>query len=319
MTGFQKQVQVQPASAVAGDFASGNPRYYYVAGPGGLVAGDDVVIIAHFAWVTNPDDADGAPATVWSHGYGPVAGLVHRNQQGLITDFLAESGMEIKPGYGMALQISGDMWLLNDGATPALPGMKVYADFADGSASAAATGSPAGGGSATGTIAAGTAAFVGSIDDDTLTVTAVTQKPIIGGLLTGTDGVHAIATGTTIVEAIDVNPDGTGTYAVSIGEQTVDSCAITETYGLFTAVSALSGTFGVGQPLAGSGGGGVVAGTVITALGTGVGGLGTYYVNKTQTVTSSTITSASNVETKWFVRSTAQPGELMKIDDQPLG
>src|SRR5258706_14001213 len=36
---FPNQVNVQPAPAVAGDFASTNPRSAYPAGPGGPVAG----------------------------------------------------------------------------------------------------------------------------------------------------------------------------------------------------------------------------------------------------------------------------------------
>ena len=39
MTGFQKQVNLTPAPAVAGDYASANPHVSVLAGPGGLVAG----------------------------------------------------------------------------------------------------------------------------------------------------------------------------------------------------------------------------------------------------------------------------------------
>ena len=56
MSGFQKQVNLTPAPAVAGDFASTNPRASVPAGPGGLVAGLTGVIVGQFAWV---DPADG--------------------------------------------------------------------------------------------------------------------------------------------------------------------------------------------------------------------------------------------------------------------
>jgi len=55
-----------------------------------------------------------------------------------------------------------------------------------------------------------------------------------------------------------------------------------------TAVS--SGLLSVGQTLSGSG---VTAGTKITALGTGKGGVGTYTVSASQTVASTTVTATS--------------------------
>ena len=55
-----------------------------------------------------------------------------------------------------------------------------------------------------------------------------------------------------------------------------------------TAVT--SGTLAVGQLLSGTG---ITSGTVITALGTGTGGTGTYTVNLSQTVASTTVTASS--------------------------
>lgn len=62
---------------------------------------------------------------------------------------------------------------------------------------------------------------------------------------------------------------------------------ITVTTGIFTAVSGLSGLFGIGQTLTGAG---VPAGTVITGFGSGTGGLGTYTTNTTTAVGSTVIT-----------------------------
>lgn len=55
-----------------------------------------------------------------------------------------------------------------------------------------------------------------------------------------------------------------------------------------TVSAVTSGTLAVGQPITGTG---VTAGTVITALGTGTGGTGTYTVSASQTVSSTAITA----------------------------
>jgi hypothetical protein len=64
----------------------------------------------------------------------------------------------------------------------------------------------------------------------------------------------------------------------------VVTASITTTTMTVTAVT--SGTLAVGQVLLGSG---IQAGTIITALGTGTGGTGTYTINQPQTVASETI------------------------------
>lgn len=57
-----------------------------------------------------------------------------------------------------------------------------------------------------------------------------------------------------------------------------------------TVTAIGSGSLAVGQTLSGSG---VTAGTKITALGTGIGGVGTYTVDTSQTASSTTITATS--------------------------
>lgn len=314
MAGFQSQVNTVPAPGVVGDFASGNPRATVLAGPGGLVAGVSGAYVGRFAWAVNPDDADGAPAYVNSYGTGAVTGFVHREQQALITVYLDEATLLVPAGFPITLFDAGDFWVKNDGATTAYPGQKAYANFADGKATFAATGSVTTGGSATGTIAAGTASVTGSISDDTLTVTVVGSGVLYpGGTLSGTN----VASGTKIVRQLTGTAGGVGTYAVSIAGQSATSTTISETYGLFTAASGLTGVFGVGDILTGSG---VTSGTTISALGTGTGGLGTYIVDPTQTVGSTAISVAAiNVETKWYARSTALAGEIVKISSYALG
>lgn len=311
--GFQTAVNTVPAPAVAGDFASTNPRASVLAGPGGLVAGAAGVTVGRFAWATAPLDADGAPAVVANTGVGAPTGFVHREQTGLITTYLADASMVIPKGFAMTLMASGDYWVVNDGASEALVGQKAYANFADGKVTFAATGSATQGASVTGAIAASTGSFTGSITGNILSITAVgSGVAVVGGTLSGTN----VATGTQIVSQLTGTPGGIGTYEVNIGEQSAASTTISETYGTMTVSAVGSGTLAVGDALAGSG---VAAGTSITALGTGTGGTGTYIVNNNTVVGSTTITAALNVETKYTAMSTGLPGELVKISSQPLG
>jgi hypothetical protein len=316
---FQSQVNVAQAPAVLGDFASKNPRYTYDAGPGGCVAGPNGCLVGHFAWATFPDDADGTPATVSSSGFGPPTGFIHREQQGLIINYLASSGLTIQKGFGVTIHIGGDFWVLNAGATEALNGQKAYANFADGSVTFAAAGAPAtaASGSAS-TVAAGTSSVTGSVADDLMTVTAIGSGTLYAGTTVSGTG---IATGAQIVS--QVTPliagealGGIGRYLLNIGEMTTASETISGTYGLLTIGGTVVAGFAVGQVIAGSG---VVAGTSIRALGTGAGGAGTYIVDNNTVVGSTAINSTSNVETKWFARSTGLPGELVKISEKPLG
>lgn len=319
MGDFPNQVGVQPAPAVAGDFASANPRFSVLAGPGGFVAGAAGVTIGHFAWnFPSALDSDGVASVINSYGAGAPLGFVGRNQQGLITQYLAASGMLIQAGFEMFLYNGGDFWAKNDGATQALVGQKAFAKLADGSISFAAAGSAPASATVTGSIGAQTNAFTGSISGNVLTVTAVSQGTLVPGTtLTGTAGV---ASGTKIVGQLSGTTGGVGTYALNIPEQTVLSGPITGTYGLLTVASVSSGTLGVGDVLSGTGGGGVTTGTTITALGTGAGLTGTYIVDGTQTVAVGTvITAALAIETKWICMSPGLPGELVKMSSHPNG
>lgn len=311
MTGFQTAVNFNPAPAVAGDFASANPRASVLAGPSALVAGALGAYVGRFCWLSAAQvDGDGAPALVNFFGGGPVAGFVHRNMQALITAFLQESTMLIPPGFQMAVHSAGDFWVVNDGAGAALVGQKAYANYADGKATFAAAGSPAQGSDFTGAVTEGTASVTASIAEDIMTVTAVGSGVlVVGGVLTG--GVA----GTLILAQISGTTGGVGTYRVSI-PQTLASTTVTESYGILTVSAVSSGTIGVGQVLAGTG---VATGTYVASLGTGVGGVGTYVVVGDVSVGSTAITGTSNVETKWICMSPGAPGALVKITSWPLG
>lgn len=147
MSSMQALVNVQQAPAVAGDWASTNPRTMYVAGPGGLVAGASGVYVARWAWVSSsPVDWDGAPQKANSTGSGVPDGFVHREQQALITTYLSESGMLVPQGFGVTLARGGDLWVANGGSGAVTVGMKAYAMTADGTTQFAAAGGSVSGG-----------------------------------------------------------------------------------------------------------------------------------------------------------------------------
>ncbi len=315
MGGFQSQVNVLQAPAVLGDFCDANPRYTVDAGQGGLVCGPGGVLVGRFAWLTNPDDSDGAPSIVNNFGIGPVAGFVHREQQGLIEVYLQESSLLVPAGFPITLFSGGGFWVKNDGATQVTPGLKAYANFADGKATFAATGTPTAGATSTGsTITPETSSFTGSIADSVLTVTGAVTGTIYAGTTISGSGVSS---GTMIVAQLSGTAGGDGTYSVSIPGQTVASTVISGTYGLLT-IGTATGTFHVGDLLAATGS--VAAGTSITQSVTGGSSSGTMVVNNNTNVTSQVIdVAAINVETKWIAMSSGAAGELVKISSQPLG
>ncbi len=67
-----------------------------------------------------------------------------------------------------------------------------------------------------------------------------------------------------------------------------------------TVSAVTSGTLSIGVVLSGTG---VTVGTTITALGTGTGGVGTYTVSASQTVTSRTITASNSLGTDNYLES----------------
>lgn len=313
--GFQTVTRDQPAFAVAGDFASQNPYFTYDAGAGGLVAGSAGVYVGRFAWVYPPVDIDGTPKIATNVGGGPVAGFVHREQQGLIVDYLTFAGMKIQAGFMVTLMTGGDFWVVNDGSALAQIGMKAFAKVADGTVQFAASGTIIGGASATGSdVAAGTFSTTGSVSNDVLTVTAVGSGTLYPGATIANAG---IATGTKIVSQLTGTTGGVGTYRISIGGQTVAAGqTITGTYGLLT-IGTATGTFAVGQTITGTG---ISVPTLITANVTGTGGTGgTMVVDVNTVVSSTTITASAAIETKWYARSTGANGELVKISDHPTG
>lgn len=307
--GFQQTVNVNPAPGVEGMRANMNQLISYAAGPGALVAGD-ALYVGRFAWVTGPLDPDGNASIANSYGSGLPAGFLMRALQATNTVFLSYAGMQVLPGVQCDLQIAGDFWVVNNGATEALVNQKAYADLATGKVSFAATGSPTQGASATGSsIAASTSSVTGSISGDLMTVTAVGSGVLRPGTtISGT----SVASGTKILSQVSGTTGGVGTYRVSIPDQNAASTTISGTYGTLTVGTVTAGNFAVGQQLAATGS--VVAGTTITQLLTGTGGSGsTFAVDNNTVVSSQVISTTSNVETIFVARSAAPPGGLVKM------
>ena len=141
-----------------------------------------------------------------------------------------------------------------------------------------------------GNVTAATAAS-GSISGSTLTLSGtITGNFAIGQTLTGT----GISSGTTII-GYGTGTGGAGTYTVnpsypiiSSGTSTLSTISGTT----LTIGGTLSGAFAVGQNVSGNY---IPLGTVITALGSGSGGAGTYTISPSFTTISAGTSSASSI------------------------
>jgi hypothetical protein len=141
------------------------------------------------------------------------------------------------------------------------------------------------------------AVFTGSVSGTTLTVTNVSS-----GTLAASQSLYGVGVSAeTVITALGTGTGGTGTYTVNVS-QTVSARSLnsTATGARFTAtiagttmtVSAVAtGIIYLGQTIQGAG---VTAGTVVTALGTGTGGTGTYTLSVASTVGSGVTMYAIN-------------------------
>ena len=128
---FQTQVNITPAPAVAGDFASANPNASVLAGPGAFVAGTGGANVGVFGWA----DTSGL---VTNAGSVVPTGFIHRDMQALIVTWLAEASMNIPAGQPVTLMSAGDFWAKT--LTTATVGQKVFAVLADGTIKTGAAG-----------------------------------------------------------------------------------------------------------------------------------------------------------------------------------
>lgn len=125
--------------------------------------------------------------------------------------------------------------------------------------------------------------FTGAIAGSILTVSAVASGLIVPGqVITGA----GIAAATTVQSQLTGVTGSTGTYQLN-NSQTIGSEAMVASGAGLNVTVTSSGTVAIGQTVTGAG---VTAGTIVTALGTGSGGNGTYAVNISQTVASESMT-----------------------------
>jgi hypothetical protein len=327
--GIQTTVGTLQSPAVAGDWCDSNPRYSVDAGPFGLISGPNGLIVGRFAWLDQSGilDADGTPAQANNYGIGVPNGFVHRENQALITTYLADSSLLIPAGYNITLMSGGGVWAYNAGSTEALFGNKAFAYLNSGLVAFAPAGTIFGGASGvTASIAAETFSVTGSIAPvggggydapSILTVTVVgsgTVYPgasISGANIPTTPAPQIVSQLTPLLSGEALG--GVGRYYLNTGEITFASGTVSGTYGLMSN-GTVTGTFAVNDQLTGTD---VVAGTTITALVTGAGGSGgTSVVNNNTVVNSTTITASAAIETAFFARSTGLPTELVKISNQ---
>lgn len=126
--GFQNTLQINPAPATLGDFASVNPRSTAPAPEGGFVAGSTGVIVGRFAWI---DSNDAAKKEIINSGSGKPLGFIANTREALITGFLAESGLTIQTGYPVTVYQKGDYYAVVT-VEAATRGQKAFASLTTG-------------------------------------------------------------------------------------------------------------------------------------------------------------------------------------------
>ena len=308
--GFQQQVNIHPAPAVEGDFASANPRASMLAGPSDLVVGGNTPVgqtqagclVGRFAWTSPATSADYVSGEVAgaqfvnSNGAGAPAGFVHREQQALITVFLGQATQLVPVGLPITLFNEGEFWARNASNATSSIGQTVYAINATGAAWPAAS-APTDATLTTITIVANTlnasavtlnSFTTSSIAGTTASITVSTGLAFPNQTLTGT----GVAAGTAIVAQLTGTAGSTGTYTVNIS-QTVASTTITGSGACLTVTTMTNGVVFVGQTFSG-GTNAFTAGATIAAGGTGTGGAGTYPVLGQASALASTATATGS-------------------------
>ena len=270
MGGFQTRVQNFPAPGVEGDFASANPRSTTLAGPGGLVCGPVGVFVGRFAWI-EPD-----MKTTNNFGSGPAApdGFVHRDQQGLLTQYLEVASLLVPAGFPITLHNGGDFWARNLGPAALTKGATVYAGYADGGIYSSA---PAGA-SVTATLGSTNTASLGatftaaaSVASNELVITAVTGVISIGDTVNGS----GITDAPQITAQLSGTTGGAGTYQLN-NPETCTGGTVTS-FGDVINVTAVSTYISIGDTVSHAN---YPSGATIAAQLSGtLGGVGVYQLS----------------------------------------
>lgn len=302
-TGFQTFVNKELPPGIPGDFAGANIHANAIAGPFALVAPAAGTVIGAAVWADND-------AGIASNYFRPnsFAGFVHRAAQGLITQFLGISTVEIQPGDAVVPMVVGDYWGLFAGGGTA--GQKVYANPTTGALSAAAAGGSVKLTGGTGTIAAGVLTVVAAPSPASLAVgqiiemVGVPHGTYIASLGSGTGG-----TGTYNLANLDgsaIPNVGSTTAFTAYGSQELQyfltqsiqadadftaSLAIPVAgvaFGVLTVTAVASGVIQPGQWLSATGLPGSANVQILEQLTGNAGGTGTYLTTNTFYVIAST-------------------------------
>lgn len=261
--GFQSQVNTYQAPGVEGDFASTNPFASVLAGPGQLVAPAGGARVGSFMWVGPQGQVSQSFVAGWQIGF------LGRNEQALITAYLASFAMIVPQGFTINLFNEGDFFArFPAGGTV---GQNVYADPNDG-----APLSGVGGSAPSAAAATASAGFSGTANltnaSAVLTVATVVHGIIsVGDVVTDSTTGANIPAGTTIVNQLTGTAGGVGTYTMSAaaaGAGTGDTIATTSGNMLVTAVA--NGSLNIGDVFTGTN---VAAGTSVITQATPFSGV----------------------------------------------
>lgn len=243
MSGFQRVINQQPAPAVAGDFASNNPRTSVVppVESGFVVAAAQAVTCGFFAWGGSDgkvySSAAGVPAGGSSLGF---VGRQANIPSVLITAFLAEAKMTLNDGMPATLLNGGEYWAALQGGAIGDP---VYAVAATGAPSLSAA---AGANPDTGFKLASTAP-VDAVSNAATTIAAVTGIMTVAVVASGVLAVGQRVTGvgvpdqTYITKQLTGAAGAAGTYQTSsLGRAAVAAFTATMVQGNLAIISKVA-------------------------------------------------------------------------------
>lgn len=214
MSGFQTNVNAQPAPGVEGDFAGNNPKASLPAAVAGAykVAPGQTVRVGYFAWAAIDGLVYSSAAAATAVGLAGVGFVARQPNEpsALITAFLGESIMTLQPGTPVTLMTAGDF--LANFTAGAAQNAPVYAT--------AATGAPtttAGGNTLT-TFKTASVAKANAVSDANTTIAAGTGIMTLSAPASGVYEVGQRVTGGAVPANVYITrqltgtPGGVGTY-----------------------------------------------------------------------------------------------------------
>jgi hypothetical protein len=300
MSNFPSKINLNQAPAVRGDFASQNPRASLLAGQGALVAPASGLIVGNFAFVAKTSTGE---LVSQSYTSGDEIGFLAREEQALISAYLAGDSLVVPQGFMITLYTEGDFYAYFGNGAAA--GATVYADETTGAPTTTATNS-----------FTGTLGFTGdaSFATNVMTITTATAGTVsVGDTVTSS----TVTAGTTVTAVLSGTPGAVGsTYSLSTAPGTIAAQAATTASYFLNVTAVAAGVVSPGDTLTATGfpSGGIV----VVGYGSATGGVGTYtYTVNGLTVqennTSETVSGPANVATGFKVASYAAAGEIAKI------